>query len=224
MKILLVEDEKELAISLKKRLIKDGFFVDWIEDGKNLINDKDIELYSLIILDWKLPSVSGFEICKILRGKNIIVPIIFLTAVGDIKNKIEALSIGADDYLTKPFIYDELKARINSLLRRAKNFNKYIFCKNFNLDLINHSISNENQSIKLTEKEFELLYFLINNKGLIINKYEIMEKVWGLKFTPETNFVEATIKNLRKKIEEISSIKCIKTIYGEGYVFLDESN
>lgn len=223
MKILLIEDEVDLAKSLIKRLINDGFEVTWFNDGSILINnEKDIESNSVIILDWKLPKISGLEICKYLRTKNITIPIIFLTAVGDINSKVEALSIGADDYLTKPFDYDELKARIYTLIRRSNIYNVKFFCKNFMLDLLNHSISNNEKTIKLTDKEFELLYFLINHKGVVVNKYELMEKVWGLKFTPETNFVEATIKNLRKKIQEISNGNCVKTIYGEGYVYIEE--
>lgn len=223
MKILIVDDEKSLANSLKKRLEAENFDVILAFDGEKALKEVINHSFDIILLDWKMPKLCGVDVCKQIRMLNLETPIIFLTAVNDISSKVDALNLGADDYLTKPFEFDELNARIHSLLRRVKNFNKNVKCGKFCIDLVDHLIFNSEKKIKLTEREFELLNFLISHKGEILSKSMIIDKVWGLNFIPETNFIEVTIKNLRRKLEELTSSKLIKTVYGEGYVFIEEN-
>lgn len=222
MKIFIAEDEKSLAVSLQKRIEAENFEVFLAFDGESALKEILKNNFDLILLDWKMPKYSGLEVCKKIRESKIETPIIFLTALNDISNKVEALKLGADDYLTKPFDFEELLARINSILRRVKNYNKRLICGSFCIDLVDHFVFKDNNKIKLTEKEFELLHFFILHKGEILNKDILIEKVWGLNFVPETNFIEVTIKNLRKKLEELTSSKLIKTVYGEGYVFIGD--
>lgn len=222
MKILIAEDEKSIASSLEKRLTNEGFEPSVVYDGESALKMINKNSFDVILLDWKMPKITGFDVCKKIREIKITTPIIFLTVLGDISNKVEALKAGADDYITKPFAIEELLARIQSVLRRMSLSEKKMHCGSFTLDLVTHYIENKNYSLKLSDKEFELLHYLIINKGMIINKYTLFENVWGLNFSPETNFVEVTIKNLRKKMEELTSKKYIKTVYGEGYVFVGE--
>jgi DNA-binding response OmpR family regulator len=222
MKILIAEDEKPIANSLKKNLLLEGFEASIAGDGEATLNELQNTHYDLLLLDWRMPKKNGYEVCLELRQSGNNIPIILLTALNDVSNKVAALNAGADDYITKPFSIEEVKARIDSVLRRIQSAKSKINCGIFSLNLISHTIESGLNTIRLSEKEFDLLNFLVINQGVVVNRDSLHEKVWGLNFSPSTNFVEVTIKNLRKKIEELTSVKCIKTIYGEGYVFLGE--
>lgn len=220
MKILIAEDDSQIAESLIKNFMEENLIPDLVTDGEEALKKVKNFYYDIIILDWRMPKLSGIEVCRKIRDMNIITPIILLTALSDISNKVEALNSGADDYLTKPFSFQELFARILAINRRNERTRKVTF-DNFTLDYINHKLlCNENEEIRLTDKEFELLHHFIINKGTILSKEEICESVWQLNFVPETNIVEAALKNLRKKLETSSNKKYIKNIYGEGYIFL----
>ena len=222
MHILIAEDEKSLALSLQKSLMAEGFEASVVHDGQAVFDFLKEAEPDLIILDWRMPYVSGYEVCSTLRKQGNHIPIILLTALSDISNKIDALNAGADDYITKPFAFKELLARINAIIRRTMKPTGYLKFGSCSLDLINHELKSEIGRLKLSEKEFDLLYYLIQHKNSIITREQIAKDVWHLNFLPSTNFIEATIKNLRKKLYEITRCNQIKTVYGEGYTLIEE--
>lgn len=220
MKILIAEDDEFIANSLKKNFIEEGFEVDIAVDGKiayNLILEKS---FDIVLLDWRMPNLSGIQLCGKLRKEGYNKPIILLTALSDVANKIEALNLGAYDYITKPFSFDEILARINAINRRYQNITSVISFDDITLNPFTRVLKNNVENIKLTEKEFDLLKYFYDNKGQILSKEILCKDVWQLPFTPDTNLVEVTVKNLRKKLESTTAKKYIQTIYGEGYLFL----
>jgi DNA-binding response OmpR family regulator len=220
MKILIVEDEKKIANSLKKNFNDEGFETAVCYDGADALEVVSKEKFDLILLDWRLPEVTGIDVCKRIRSANNKTPIILLTALANISNKVEALDSGADDYVTKPFSFEEVLARVNALIRRDKLSNNVIEFNNLSLNLITHVLETETDSLKLPEMEFELLKYFLENKDQIINRETLSEDVWKLKFSPSTNVVDVTVKNLRNKLEEHTGNKFIKSVYGEGYLFI----
>ncbi len=221
MQILIVEDEIQIAESLKKNLRDEGHNAMIAQDGEaalKLINEIE---FDLLLLDWRMPKITGLEVCKQLRKQGNQTPIILLTALGDISNKIEAFNAGADDYITKPFSFDEVLARINAVMRRAKLSKDVLEFESLTLDLSKRVVTTQDKKyIHLSDKEFDLLRVLVQQKGEIVSKEQLCKQVWDLNFVPQTNICEATIKNLRKKLEEITGKKYIKTIYGEGYLLI----
>ena len=222
MKILIAEDEATIANSLKKNFADEEHNAEIANDGEEALDKIRNNNFDAILLDWRMPKLSGLEVCKKLRNEGFNKPIILLTALTDISNKVEALNTGADDYITKPFSFEEVMARIEAVVRRYKSSTRIIIFDKYKLDLIARILDTPNGKIRLTDKEFELLKYFLENKGSIITKERLCRDVWELPFTPTTNMVEVTIKNLRKKIEDESSKKYIKTIYGEGYLFLTD--
>jgi DNA-binding response OmpR family regulator len=224
MKILIVEDEKKIADSLRKNFNDEGFDTAVCYNGADALETISKDKFDLLLLDWRLPEVSGVEVCKRIRSANNRTPIILLTALSNVSNKVEALNCGADDYITKPFSFEEVLARVNAIIRRFKYLNNIIEFENMSLNLITHILETESEPVKLPEMEFELLKYFLENGNQIISKETLSEDVWKLKYTPTTNVVEVTVKNLRKKLEEYSENKLIKTVYGEGYLFITNSH
>jgi DNA-binding response OmpR family regulator len=222
MKILIVEDEVIIANSLKKNFLEEGYWVEIASDGEIALDFISKNYYDIILLDWRIPKLTGIQVCKKLRCNGFNRPIILVTALSDISNKIEALNFGADDYITKPFSFDELHARILAVNRRYNSQSKFYLIDNIELNLITRTLQNEKITIKLPDKEFDLLKYFIENKGQILNKERLCKDVWQLPFTPDTNLVEVTVKNLRKKIESLSNKKFIQTVYAEGYIYISE--
>lgn len=220
MKILIAEDEFDIASSLRKNFSDEEIHADIANNGEEALEMLNKQNYDALILDWRMPKHSGVDVCSKLRGQGNNIPILMLTALSDLTNKVEALNIGADDYLTKPFSFKEVLARINALLRRSKSQNSMVF-GNMHLNLPEHKLFINNNEIKLTEKEFEILKYFISNRGRIIGKEELCNKVWGYNFIPETNIVESSVKNLRKKIEPHCNKGLLKNIYGEGYILIE---
>lgn len=220
MEILIVEDEERIANTLKKNFIKEGHRAVVALNGEDAIESMQGSHFDIILLDWRLPKLTGLELCKKLRSTGNDTPIILLTALNDIQNKVNALEAGADDYITKPFSFEEVTARINAVLRRYRATIKKIPFGEMNLNLIDRTVEHENKLIKLSAREFELLKYFLFNKGTIINKEKICKDVWNFDFSPMTNVIEVTVKNLRKKLETEANCSFIKTIYGEGYLFL----
>lgn len=219
MEILIAEDEKPIAESLRKRFLESGYHPMIVSDGEAVLSTVEKIVFDVILLDWRMPKFSGYETCKILRERGINTPIILLTALTDISNKVDALNAGADDYITKPFAFDELLARVNAVLRRFHTTTTELSFHNYTLNLIEHTLVKPNETIRMTEKEFELLKFFLTNKNVIVNKDQICERAWGIKCSPLSNIVEVTIKNLRRKLENDTNKRFIRTIYGEGYIF-----
>ncbi|MBK8947278.1 MAG: response regulator transcription factor [Ignavibacteriae bacterium] len=220
MKILIVEDEESIAKSLVKNFLDEGFETSLAIDGEEALDVISKNNFDTILLDWRIPKISGIQVCKTLRESGFNKPIILVTALTDISNKVEALNLGADDYITKPFSFDEVLARILAVNRRYNSAIKSVFIDDIEFDLLNRELKTDKNIIKLSDKEFELLKYFMDNKGKILNKEILCKDVWELPFIPETNIVEVTVKNLRKKLESNSDKKIIQTIYGEGYIFL----
>jgi two-component system copper resistance phosphate regulon response regulator CusR len=219
--ILLVEDETKLCNIIKEELSSLGYLVDTASDGivaENLFSKKK---YSLILLDISLPGKSGLQLCKIFRAANKKIPIIMLTAFGEIQDKVDAFNLGADDYIVKPFHFDELFARIKVFLKRsdadiAKD-EADVVVGDLVINNKTKSVFREGTEISLTAKEFSLLKLLALNKGKVISKQEILEKVWDLTFDTGTNTIEVYISFLRNKIDKPYNVKMIQTKSGFGY-------
>lgn len=221
MKILIIEDEHKIANSLKIGLQQERFIVDVSYDGTLGLDLATSGDYDLIILDRLLPGVDGLLICKTLREKNIHTPIILLTAKGQINDRIEGLNCGADDYLTKPFAFEELLARIRALLRRpGHTVSSILQAKDLTLDIQTYQAKRSGQSINLSQKEFMLLEYLIRHKNKVIKKDQIINHVWSYDADILPNTVEATIKNIRNKIDKPFSGKpaLLHTKRGFGYI------
>lgn len=219
--ILVVEDEPKVASFIKLGLEENGFFVDIAYDGnigKRMFYSKN---YSLIILDVNLPLKNGIELCKEIRLKNLKVPILMLTALGTTEDKLTGFDSGADDYLVKPFEFRELLARIKSLLKRnstIENGSNILSFLNLEMNLETYEVKREGIKIDLTQKEFALLEYLLRNKGRVLTRLDIAEKVWDISFDTGTNVIDVYVNFLRKKIDKDFSPKLIHTQTGIGYV------
>ena len=218
MRLLVIEDEKQLLKLIGKRLKEEGYVFDLASDGREGLNFAESVEYDCIILDIMLPSIDGFTIIQKLRGKNINSPIIVLTAKSAIKDKVNGLDYGADDYITKPFSFEELIARIRAMLRRKSEEKETILtCGDLTLDLISREVYRNNNPIELTTKEFSILEYFLRNKGRILTKSQIAEHVWNYEFDYQSNIIEVYIRYLRKKIDDSYEKKLIHTIRGVGY-------
>jgi DNA-binding response OmpR family regulator len=223
MEILIAEDEIQIAEPLRKSFLEEGHHAMIAGDGQHALDLLEKVKFDLIILDWKMPKLSGLEVCKKIREKGDSTPILLLTALTQVSSKVEALNAGADDFLTKPFSFAELYARVNAIRRRYNLEHDTIEHDVITLHLMERTVEAKNgKLVELTDKEFDLLKHFIINKGVIISKERLCQNVWGLNFVPQTNICEVTVKNLRKKIEEVTGKKYIKTIYGEGYILIDD--
>ena len=221
MEILIAEDEAQIAEPLRKNFLEEGHHAMVAKDGEEALQLVEKIEFDVIVLDWKMPKVSGIEVCKRLREMGNKTPILLLTALSQVSNKVEALNSGADDYITKPFSFEELLARVKATKRRYDIERDVLVYDDFSLDLINRKVeTDDGKKIELTEKEFDLLKYFIINKGTVINKALLCKYVWEFNFIPKTNVCEATVKNLRKKLEESTGKKYIKTLYGEGYILI----
>ncbi len=223
MEILIVEDEIQIAEPLRKNFLEEGHHAMIANNGEEALKLVDKIQFDVIVLDWKMPKMSGIEVCKKLRDAENNTPIILLTALTQISNKVEALNSGADDYITKPFAFEELLARIKAVVRRYNLNSDTIEFDDLIINLPQRKVDTiQGKKIELTDKEFELLKYLIKNSGDVVNKDQLLKELWHLDFTPQTNICEVTIKNLRKKLEEQTGKKYIKTLYGEGYLIIAE--
>lgn len=222
MRILLIEDNKRTAATIAKSLRSEGYAVDVAYDGvagEELakINDND-----LIILDVMMPKQDGWTTCAHLRACQIRTPILMLTALDDVSDKIKGLDSGADDYLPKPFHFGELLARIRSLTRRTTEVRTSIIEKyGLRLDLDTHRAYRDGKDISLTTKEFALLELFMMNVGKILSREMISEHLWDMNFDPKSNVIESFVKFLRRKIDRDFSQQLIHTVRGSGYVFSD---
>jgi len=219
-KILLVEDELKLGAIIKEELDRKGYETIIARDGKEAETLFNATNYSLILLDVSLPYKSGLTLCKQFRDFDKKVPIIMLTALGEIHDKVKAFSIGADDYIVKPFYFDELFARINVFIRRSERQiaggGKFVV-EDMVLDFDTKTVTRGGTEITLTVKEFALLSLLCKNKGKIISKKEILENIWDVSFDTNTNTIEVYISFLRNKIDKPFNNKLIFTKPGFGY-------
>ena len=218
-KILLVEDEIKLAKVIQEELIRHGYATDLAVDGVEASRLFGLNTYSLVLLDINLPYKNGFSLCNEFRSSNKKIPIIMLSAAGEIHDKVEAFNLGADDYITKPFHFVELFARVKVFLKRSElpTVTDKIDVEDMQIDFLNKTVVRSGTNINLTAKEFTLLVLLARNKGRVISKQEILEKVWDLSFDTGTNTIEVYISFLRNKIDKPFPVKLIHTKPGFGY-------
>ena len=217
-KILMVEDESSISDFVKLELEYEGYQVSIKEDGREGLKEALENDYDLIILDIMLPSMNGFEICRRLkREKN--TPIIMLSAKDSVTDKVNGLQIGADDYIPKPFAIEELLARINAIFRRVDNLDNYIVkFKDLVINRNSRTVSRNDKEINLTNKEYELLMILIDNKDKVVTRDELLEKIWGYEYEPETNVTDVYVRYLRSKLNNENKEEYIQTIRSVGYI------
>ncbi len=220
MKILLVEDDKGIGRFIKKGLSENAFLVDLVSDGEEGLRSGLQKGYDLIILDILLPKMDGLEVLKELRGRAIQTPVVFLTAKDSEGDIVQGLNLGADDYLTKPFSFSELLARIHALLRRGKkgDLPSILQIADLTLEVEGHRVLRGREKIDLTPKEYALLEFFMRRSGQIITRTMITEKVWDYHFDTSTNIVEVHVSHLRNKIDKSFEPKLLHTVKGVGYV------
>ncbi|HPZ09446.1 MAG TPA: response regulator transcription factor [Candidatus Eremiobacteraeota bacterium] len=219
MRILLIEDEKKVARFISKGLTEESYAVDIAYDGEEGAFLAEINEYDLIILDIMLPKKNGFEVIKQLRGKGLITPVIMLTAKDDLNSKIQGLDLGADDYITKPFAFSELMARIRAIIRRRyeKIDNKLQF-GDLIVDPITRRVTRGDKEIDLTNKEYALIEYFVRNPNRVLSRTMISEHVWDYQFDPMTNVIDVYVNYLRQKIDKGFDKKLIHTVRGAGYV------
>lgn len=219
MKILVVEDEKKVASFLKKGLEQEYYTVDVAYDGKTGLDLALTEDYDLILLDIMLPYLDGIKLLKEIRSTKIEVPVLMLTAKDSTENKVEGLDSGADDYLAKPFAFEELLARVRALIRRKEKVkNLILFAEDLTLDTQTHKVKKGDNEINLTPKEYSILEYLLRNKNHVVSRMKLTEHVYEYQFDPDTNVIDVYINKLRNKIDKDSDQRILHTIRGIGYM------
>ena len=225
LRILYVEDDPTAREYIHKGLAERGYTVEVAADGKAGLERALDGPFDLLILDVMLPEASGFDILREVRDRQIDTPVLFLSARGEVADRIEGLNLGADDYLVKPFAFAELLARIQAVARRslAEPDSGQLSIANLVLDLRRHAVEREGQAIELTPKEFSLLEYLMRNESHAVSRGMITEKVWGYGFDSYSNLIDVHINHLRKKLDQDFEPKLIHTVKGVGYVLEDRS-
>jgi two-component system copper resistance phosphate regulon response regulator CusR len=219
-RILLVEDDARVAGFLAKGLREEAYAVDVARDGEEAVYLGSVNEYDLIILDVMLPLKNGHAVCRELRGGGARIPILMLTARGSVDDRVAGLDSGADDYLTKPFDFKELLARLRALLRRSNVFRPPVVrVADLSMNTANHAVARAGRPISLTAKEYALLEFLILNQDRVVGREQIAQHVWDENFDPLSNVIDVYIKRLRAKLETGASQRLIHTRRGEGYLF-----
>jgi heavy metal response regulator len=218
-RILIVEDEKKVAGFIKKGLEEETYAVDVAYDGEEGFHLASMNQYDLVILDLMLPKMDGLEVLTQLRDKKVNTPILLLTAKDAVEDRVTGLNKGADDYLTKPFAFSELLARIRSLLRRGQaETQTELKVGDLVLDMVSHKVSREGEEIELTGKEYSLLEYFMRNEGKVLTRTMIAEHVWDYNFDTFTNVIDVYVNHLRKKIDKKYPTKLLHTLRGVGYV------
>ncbi|MEY4937933.1 MAG: Transcriptional activator protein CopR [Bacteroidota bacterium] len=220
MKILLLEDDFTLSKEIKSFFLSKSMYCDPVFDGLLLLKQYHAEQYDLVILDINVPGINGLEVCETIRFEDKKIPILMLTAFGEIEDKLMAFKNGADDYLVKPFHLEELLARVNALLRRKEipqNDSEVLIINDLEIFISEMKVKRANELIKLTPKEFKLLTILAYAKGRVLSKQDIADKLWDYHIETNQNTIEVYINFLRKKIDKEHAVKLIHTKVGYGY-------
>jgi DNA-binding response OmpR family regulator len=219
MRIFLAEDEVAIAGFLRDGLEEEGFAVDMAYNGRQGLDMvlQNITEYDVILLDWMMPGMSGIEMCRAIRKENKIVPIIFLTARDTVDDVVFGLESGANDYLKKPFAFEELLARIKVLLRNVHGEQTLFSTGEIMLNTEVHNVTKAGHTVELTHKEFALLEYLLRNKGKVCRRTRIIEKIWDIHFDKDTSVIDVFINALRKKLDDPGQESFIQTIRGVGY-------
>lgn len=223
MRILIIEDEKHLANILKKGLEENSFVVDLSFDGEEGLYMAETYPYDAVISDLMLPVMDGLSIVKTLRAKNMDVPVIILTARGDVGDRIKGLDIGADDYLAKPFDFSELLARLKAVIRRHKGKpSPLISLEDLTIDTSSRTVKRAGKEIKLSAKEYNLLEYLVVNAGKVISRTELVDHIYESEFDLDSNIIDVYINYLRNKIDKGFDKPLIHTVRGAGYILKSE--
>ncbi|MDE3115131.1 MAG: response regulator transcription factor [Pseudomonadota bacterium] len=219
MRILLIEDDAETAAYVIRGLREHGHSVDHAPDGREGLFLAGSEKYDLLIVDRMLPEMDGLTLVKMLRSVEVKAPVLFLSNLGGLDERVEGLNAGGDDYLTKPFAFSELLARINALLRRPPLSSNQTILRvgELEMDLVKHTVKRGKDNIVLQPREFRVLEFLMRNAGQVVTRTMLLEGVWDYHFDPKTNIVETHISRLRAKIDKGYNTELIQTIRGAGY-------
>ncbi|GAA0584388.1 response regulator transcription factor [Rhizomicrobium electricum] len=220
MDILLVEDDPETALYVTEGLQKLGQAVHWATTGKDGICQARAGHYALMIVDRMLPGMDGLSMVRMLRAESCDTPVLMLTTMSGLDDRVDGLNAGADDYLTKPFAMSELAARVNAIVRRTSRNGTSTRLKagSLEMDLLERTVSREGRQVELQPQEFKLLEYLMQNAGRTITRMMLLENVWNLDFDPGTNIVESHMSRLRSKIDRGHSTEMIHTVRGHGYV------
>ena len=218
MHILVVEDNPKVASFIKRGLQEERYAVDLASDGEQGLYLAQTEKFDLIILDLMLPKQSGMDVLRAMRKDRIHVPVLILTAKDSPQNKVEGLDAGADDYLTKPFGFEELLARVRALIRRQSGLssNKLVIA-DLEMDLVKHRVARNGKEIELTNREYALLQYFLNNPGRIVTRTALSEHVWEHNFDTFSNVIDVHVARLRRKIDDGFTEKLLKTVRGTGY-------
>ncbi len=221
MKILVIEDEQGIANFIQQGLEEEGYVVEIANNGKEGLAFALSNVYDLLLIDWMLPAITGIDICKNFRQENKTTPIIFLTAKDTLQDTIQGLQAGANDYIKKPFHFEELLERIKVQLRPKKEEVQQLVLGDIVLDITAHQVLKNGKVIALTQKEFDLLAFLMRNKGKVCQRTQIIEQVWDIHFDYDTGVIDVYINALRKKLHLKTEEDYIQTVRGVGYIAKD---
>ena len=224
MRILVIEDDEQTAGYLRKGLKEAGHTVDWSKDGRDGLFMATNERYDLFIVDRMLPGIDGLSIVKVLRSENVRTPILILSALGQVDDRVRGLKSGADDYLSKPYAFSELTARVEALLRRTggENVETRLSVADLELDLLKRTAARAGQPIELKPREFRLLEYLMRHEGQVVTRTMLLEGVWDYHFDPQTNVIDVHMSRLRQKIDKGFEKPLIQTVRGAGYTLRAE--
>lgn len=225
-RILIIEDEKQIARFIELELQHEGYSTETAYDGRDGLKAVERNGSDLVLLDIMLPGINGMEVCRRIRQFSE-VPIIMLTARDEVTDKVMGLDLGANDYITKPFAIEELLARIRNALRKKgqpSQPQKNLVVGDLRMDMSKHQVVKANETIDLTKKEYDLLEYLLRNKGIVLTRDQILESVWGYDYAGDTNVVDVYIRYLRSKVDGTHDVKLIQTVRGVGYVLREEED
>lgn len=219
MRLLVVEDEKDLNSIIVKNLKAEGYIVDSCFDGEDAVIYLTTVAYDAVILDVMIPGINGFEVLKKIRGMKIEVPVLFLTARDNVEDIVHGLNMGADDYMVKPFSFDELLARLRVIVRRKPDVRENIYtCGDLSLNSNTRQVTRGGKEISLSPKEYAVLECLIRNKNIVLTRDQIESNIWDMENIGESNVIDVYIRYLRKKIDDDYEEKLIQTVRGAGYM------
>ena len=220
MRVLVIEDDDKIASFVINGLKQNGFAVDHASDGERGLALAGTVAYDAVVLDIMLPKLDGFSLLRQLRQEKNLTPVLILSAKASVDDRVKGLQAGGDDYLTKPFAFSELLARVQALIRRATHIAEpsKLFAGDLTMDLLTHEVTRSGQKIELQSREFALLELLLRHPGRVVTKTMILEHVWDYSFDPQTNVVDVLVHRMRAKVDRDFPLKLIQTIRGVGYV------
>lgn len=219
MKLLVVEDERDLNLIIVKKLRAEGYSVDFCFDGESALDYLAAVEYDGVVLDVLLPKMNGFQVLKEIRDRNIQVPVLFLTACTDTDDIVAGLDAGADDYVTKPFSFHELLARIRVMIRKRVETRENVYqCGDLILNYNDRTVKRAGKDIDLSAREFAILFYMIRNQNIVLTREQIENNIWNMDYEGSSNIIDVYIRYLRKKVDDGFETKMIQTIRGAGYM------